>query len=219
MAGSQLTGPVRTRFRAVVAFLVGLVGAVAVGLVFGWPYAPAAGWSLAALVYVWHTWLVIGRMSPEQTGAHATREDPGRRATNLIAVMASLASLGGVLYLLEAGASKGVGADLSAALGIADVAASWLLLHTVYTLRYAELYYTGTPGGIDFNQDEEPAYADFAYLAFTLGMTYQVSDTDLKTRPIRVTALRHGLLSYLFGAIILATTINLVAGLGGSSGG
>ena len=71
----------------------------------------------------------------------------------------------------------------------------------------------GQGGGIDFNEDDPPAYADFAYLAFTLGMTFQVSDTDLQTKPIRATALRHGLLSYLFGAIILATTINLVAGL------
>ena len=208
-----------TAARAALAAAVGVVSAVVIGPLFGWPYAPAAGWSVAALVYVGHTWIVVGRMSAEQTGSHATREDPGRRITDLVAVLASLASLGGVLYVLQAGASKGVGAEVSAALGIADVAASWFLLHTVYTLRYAVLYYTGVPGGISFNQDEDPAYADFAYLAFTLGMTYQVSDTDLKTRPIRVTALRHGLLSYLFGAIILATTINLVAGLGGARGG
>jgi uncharacterized membrane protein len=208
-----------TAARAGVAAAAGVVSAVVVGLVFGWAYGPVAGWSVAALVYVGHTWIVVGRMSAEETGAHATREDPGRRVSDFVVVLASLASLGGVLFVLEAGASKGIGSDISALLGIADVAASWLLLHTVYALRYAELYYTGTPGGVDFNQDEDPAYADFAYLAFTLGMTYQVSDTDLKTRPIRVTALRHGLLSYLFGAIILATTINLVAGLGNSSGG
>jgi uncharacterized membrane protein len=73
-------------------------------------------------------------------------------------------------------------------------------------------------GGIDFNQDERPSYVDFGYLALTIGMTFQVSDTDLQRPAIRVTALRHALLSYLFGAVILAATINLVAGLVGNSG-
>ena len=71
--------------------------------------------------------------------------------------------------------------------------------------------------GIDFNQDEQPTHGDFAYLAFTIGMTYQVSDTDLKTRTIRGTALRQALLSFVLGAVILATTINLVAGLSSAS--
>jgi uncharacterized membrane protein len=87
-------------------------------------------------------------------------------------------------------------------------------VYTVCTVRYARLYYADPPGGIDFNQDEPPRYLDFAYLAFTLGMTYQVSDTDLQTHEIRGTALRHALLSYLLGAVILATIINMVAGLG-----
>ncbi len=75
------------------------------------------------------------------------------------------------------------------------------------------LYYSGPDGGIDFNEDDKPCYADFAYLAFTIGMTYQVSDTDLTTKEIRHTALRHALLSYLFGTVIIAATINLAAGL------
>jgi uncharacterized membrane protein len=83
-------------------------------------------------------------------------------------------------------------------------------------LRYARLFYGGDePGGIDFHEgdDYRPDYGDFAYLAFTLGMTYQVSDTDLVDRPVRMAALRHALMSFLLGAIILAITINLVASL------
>jgi uncharacterized membrane protein len=67
---------------------------------------------------------------------------------------------------------------------------------------------------VDFNEDDAPDYRDFAYLAFTIGMTFQVSDTTLQTSEIRRTALRHALLSYVFGAVVIATTINLVAGLG-----
>jgi len=108
---------------------------------------------------------------------------------------------------------------LLAGLGVVSVALSWFAVHTFFMLRYARLYYLDSAGGINFNQDEKPVYSDFAYLAFTVGMTYQVSDTDLKTHAIRATALRHGLLSYLFGAVILATAINFVVSLAGAGAG
>jgi uncharacterized membrane protein len=100
-----------------------------------------------------------------------------------------------------------------AGVAVVSVALSWGLIHTLFTLRYASLYYWDQEGGIDFNQDEPPRYSDFAYLAFTLGMTFQVSDTNLQSNDIRATALRHGLLSYVFGSVILATLINLIVGL------
>lgn len=129
-------------------------------------------------------------------------------------------SLGAVgFFLLQASSAKGSTQDLLAGVGVATVILSWLVVHSVFTLRYAMLYYTGKDGGVSFNQSAPPRYSDFAYLAFTLGMTFQVSDTDIQTPAIRATALRHALLSYLFGAVILATTINLVAGLASSSGG
>jgi uncharacterized membrane protein len=95
------------------------------------------------------------------------------------------------------------------------VALAWATVHTLFTTRYAKLYYTGRDGGIEFNEPGPPRYTDFAYVAFTIGMTYQVSDTTLQTSQMRRTALRHALLSYVFGVGIIATTINLVAGLGG----
>ena len=104
-----------------------------------------------------------------------------------------------------------------ASLAVVSVAVSWLSVHTIFTLRYALLYYTQPVGGIGFNQQQPPDYRDFAYVALTLGMTFQVSDTELQDSDIRATALRHALLSYLFGAVILAAAVNLIAGL--SSGG
>jgi uncharacterized membrane protein len=102
---------------------------------------------------------------------------------------------------------------LLTALAVGSVVLSWSVVHTVFTLRYAHLYFSPPLGGIDFNQNPHPRYLDFAYVAFTIGMTYQVSDTDLTTETIRAAALRHALLSFLFGTVILATTINVVAGL------
>lgn len=180
----------------------------------GWRYAPAIGWIVAAAVYLAWTWMAVGRLDPQGTASHATREDPTRSMTDVIIIAASVASLAGVGYLLVAGSAKGGQAEIGAGAGIGVVIAAWFAVHTVFTLRYARLYYENDSGGIDFNQDGyEPTYVDFAYLAFTIGMTYQVSDTDLKTRQIRATALRQALLSYLFGAVVLAIMVNLVAGL------
>jgi uncharacterized membrane protein len=100
---------------------------------------------------------------------------------------------------------------------VLSVVISWLVVHTLFTLRYALVYYTGNERGVDFNQTAPPRYTDFAYLAFTVGMTFQVSDTTLTTHAIRSTALRHALLSYLFGSLILAATVNLVASLASST--
>jgi uncharacterized membrane protein len=93
------------------------------------------------------------------------------------------------------------------------VALAWACVHTVYALRYARLYYAPPLGGIDFPGDDSPDYRDFVYLAFTIGMAFQVSDTGLSQKRIRRVATRHALLAYLFGAVILAVAINSVAGL------
>ncbi len=103
---------------------------------------------------------------------------------------------------------------LQAGFALFSVFVSWTLIHTVFTLRYTRLYYSGEVGGIDFNQDDEaPQYSDFAYLSFTIGMTFQVSDTNIETKQIRQAALRHAWISFPMGAVIIATSINLVSGL------
>ncbi len=198
------------RTRLAVSALVGLVVGVAVGLTWSGPHGLLLGWVATAAVYDATLWRRIGGMSGADTARHAVAENPGRRLTEAVVLGAAVASLGAVGLLL-AGSDQ---ADVRAALSLTAVAASWITVHTVFTTRYARLYYTGPDGGIDFNADEPPRYADFAYLAFTIGMTFQVSDTDLKTSAIRATALRHALLSFVFGSVVLAATINLVAGLG-----
>ncbi len=201
--------------RILAMFVVGTIAGVVTGLLGFWGYALVVGWVVAALFYTAWVWLRIGRMGAEETKSHATREDPSRGLADMLLVLASLASLGNVVYVLVTAAStSGIERGVLAALAIASVAGSWALIHTLYTLRYALLYYADEAGGVDFNQEQDPDYGDFAYLSFTLGMTYQVSDTSLGNRAFRLSALRQGLLSYLFGAVILATVINLVAGLG-----
>lgn len=195
----------------------GLVASVVTGLAARWVYAPVAGWDVAALVFDVWVWCVIGRMGPETTKSHATREDPGRAVSDTIILIASVASLAAVgVVLIQAASAKGATQGLLAGFGLASLVLSWFAVHTLFTLRYALLYYTGVDGGIDFNQRIPARYLDFAYLAFTIGMTFQVSDTDITKTTIRAAALRHALLSYLFGAVILASSINLVVSLGSS---
>lgn len=199
---------------------VGIATAVLAGVSGAWGYAPLCGWDAAALLFIAWVWLTIRAMGPSQTAQHATRQDPGRAVSDVIVLVAAGASLMAVGYvLIRAGSAKGSAQEWLAGLAIASVALSWFAVHTLFTLRYARAYYTGKDGGVDFKQNISPRYVDFAYLAFTIGMTFQVSDTDLRSSTMRAIALRHALLSYLFGAVILASMINLLAGLGTGNGG
>jgi uncharacterized membrane protein len=205
---------INSAIRLLVMAATGIIAACILGALGFWQYAPIVGWAVAAAVYVVWVWLLIYRMDAAATSSHATREDPTRGTTDLLLLLASVASLVVIAVLLIGSKSAhGTAKALLPLIVIASVALSWFLVHTLFTLRYAALYYADDAGGVDFNQKESPRYLDFAYLAFTLGMTFQVSDTNLTRFAIRSTALRHGLLSYLFGAVILATAVNLVASL------
>jgi uncharacterized membrane protein len=204
--------------------LVGVAAGVLTGLSMGWTYAASIGFDVAALIFLTWTGVAVGRMDATQTALHATREDPTRRTTRLIVLAACVASLGGVGFLLvRAAGEQGAQRAWVAALGVGSVAVSWLVVHGLFTLHYAELYYsgggdprepgTGKAGGIDFGLDSPPRYGDFAYLAFTVGMTYQLSDTPVTTRELRASVLRHALLSYLFGALIIGASVNFVVSL------
>lgn len=193
--------------------ILGVIATVVTGSLGEWTYAPTVGWCVSALTYSSMVWARVARLDPAETRARASREEPARGVADLLVVLLSVASLFSVAFVLvQAAQASGIGKGLLATLALVSVALSWILLHTLYTLRYASQYYTAGKG-IDFNQDRPPQYTDFAYVSFTLGMTYQVSDTDITNHTVRATVLRHTLLSFVFGSVILATTINLVAGL------
>ncbi len=212
----QHSRPGRSRLRVVAMAVVGILVTVGVGVAGFWPYAATIGWAAACVVYISWVWTIIGKMDARATATHATREDPARATSEVLIVLAGTASLVAVAFVLvQAKGSHGSTKDVLASIAVLSVALSWFLVHTLFTLRYARLYYTGVDGGIDFNQKEPPSYLEFAYLSFTIGMTFQVSDTNLEAPDIRATALRHGLLSFVFGSVVLATTINLIASLAG----
>jgi uncharacterized membrane protein len=199
-----------------ISLLLGAVVGLAVILSAHSAVGALVGWDVACAVYMTWVWSTIWNLGPEETAQLAEREDPTRPTADVLVLSAAVASLVAVGFVLANAAPKS-GAPPSTTqvgLGLASVALSWAMVHTIFTLRYARGYYVGEPdGGVDFNDGARPRYSDFAYLAFTIGMTFQVSDTPLQDHGIRRDALRHALLSFVFSTGILATTVNLVASI------
>lgn len=203
--------PARRRLAASVAG--SLITGGATGRFAAWQVTVLAAWCGGAVTFVGLAWTMMLTADAERTRTIAMREDESQLSLDLLVLWAGLASLVGVGFILEkASSTKGGVLAAMTGLGVASIVLAWLVVHTVFTLRYADLYYS-QGGGIDFNQTEDPDYRDFAYLALTIGMTYQVSDTALGTKAIRRTALKHALLSYLFGTAIIAVMINIVASI------
>src|SRR6218665_2101789 len=201
----------RTLLSIVAGIAVGIIVIPLLGLVAG----VLSGWAVFALANVIWVLLAIWPMDAAATRVHATIEAPGRSVARLISILGSLISLAAVLAV-SIQAQQMPGADRYVLAGIASVsvAASWALIQVEYVLRYARMFYAEPRGGIDFNQKTGPEYTDFVYFSINLGMTYQVSDTNVENNGIRRMVIAHTLLSYLFGTVILASIINLVVGLG-----
>ncbi|GAA2011827.1 DUF1345 domain-containing protein [Microbacterium ulmi] len=201
--------------RSVLSLVVGVVVGVIVTPLLGLAAGLLAGWAALALTSVAWVLLTVWSMDAARTRAHATAEDPGRRIARLVALVGSIASLGAVaVVLLQTRHAGDVASFFLAGISVVAVAASWALIQVDYLLRYAHVYYSDPVGGIDFNQEADPEYTDFAYFSVGLGMTYQVADTNVRTNAIRRIIIAQTLLAYLFGAVILATVINLVTSLG-----
>jgi uncharacterized membrane protein len=197
-----------------VAFGAGIAGGAVAAVAGAGRAAPLTGWDILALVYGTLVWFSVWGLDPASSEAEAKREDPSRDLADLVMLGAAIASLVAVGYVLfDAGGASGNTKYMDAGLALVSVFVSWTLVHTVFTLKYARLYYSGTAGGINFNDTGAPDYHGFAYLAFTIGMTFQVSDTNIQSRQIRQTVLRHAWMSFPLVSVIIATSINLVSGL------
>jgi uncharacterized membrane protein len=193
----------------------GAVLAVLLAVGSSWPVAALVGWDVGAGVIVAWIWMRLLHLDAAKTARVAGLEDDSRAASEGLLLGASVVSLIAVGFALAraSGDNRDVRIMLTA-LAVASVIVGWTAVHTVYALRYARLYYGGgSVGGIHFEGGDPPAYSDFVYIALTIGMTYQVSDTDITARPVRRTAIHHALVSYLFGAVILAITVSSIGAL------
>jgi uncharacterized membrane protein len=190
--------------RVTSGLLAGAVAGALVSLAMPPSAAILLGWDVGVTIYLAWTWSAVRGLDPAVTAQRAKREVP----STPVAVLAAVG-----FALVKAGQAHGGTKAYLVSLGVLSVVLSWTVVHTVFALRYARAYYSDPVGGIDFNEDEPPNYIDFAYYAFTVGMTFQVADTNITTRTVRRATLHHALLSYLFGSVLLGLVINVVATL------
>jgi uncharacterized membrane protein len=202
--------------RALISLSAGLILGVVVGFVATFRLLPLVSWTVTVAVLLAWVWSKSWPQDSEGTKRLAEQEmrSWSTDVSLLAACVASLAVV--VVALVQSSGQQDATAVASVLLSVLSVALSWTLVNSVYAFKYARLYYLDEPdaGGIDFKQDEAPTYSDFAYLAFTVGMSFAVSETEPTATRIRRVALGHALLSYAFGTGVLAVAINLVTNLG-----
>lgn len=213
---SVASGPL-VRFDAWVRFLTGLVAGLIVTVVTAqfanWLIAVLTGWLGMAVTLLGIAGAVVLRLDSAATAAVSVREDGSRFAADVLLLLACVVSLAAVAgALARAGGLHGLHRFAVILEALVGVVLAWAVVQSVFAFRYAHLYYQQR-GGIDFNQESPPDFRDFAYLAVTVGMTFQVADTDITDRVIRHAVARHAVLSWFFGTGIVAVTINVVASL------
>jgi uncharacterized membrane protein len=194
---------------------IGVACGALVGLLWTTELVVLVSWTVAAALAVCWVWRIGWSMDPAET-EHAAEEENRSTSTDTWPLVAAVVSLGAVGDGLVRSSGGGAVATAAVLLSLASVAVSGVLVNTVFALKYARMYYLdgADRGGFDFSQDSEPAYSDFAYLAFTVGMAYAVPETRPTQRRTRRVVLGHALLSYVFSTGVLAVAISLLSGLG-----
>lgn len=200
------------------------------GLVFGLLYNKhsfaitfMASWIAFAGTTLFITWSTILVFHPKEISHVANEQDTTRLVMFLFVVAAAFISLFAIVLLLQtAPTAKGISRHIL--LSAASVFFSWTLIHTVFTIRYAHLFYTYPTreeqaagadhhGGLEFPATPHPDFLDFAYFSFVLGMTFQVADVNITGANMRRLALLHGFLSFVYNTIIVALSINIISGM------
>jgi uncharacterized membrane protein len=180
-----------------------------------------AAYDAAAFALVVMVWTVAMHGDPERTAQRAAVEDPGRNIVLAIVLLSVTAGLGSAIAILGRGPHVATMTEKGVAYGLAigAVVVGWVLIHTMFTLRYAHLYYydddddNEADRGLTFPGGEDPSDYDFAYFSFVIGMTFQVSDVQITDRRTRRLVLFHALISFAYSTMILALVINIVSGL------
>lgn len=203
--------PLSAHLRLAIAVLVGVVAGGVAALALDGLLAVLVGACGVSLAYVVLAVSVLWPMDAARTRSNSVREDFQPLVQEATVVALSLVNLLTIMVILVRGGTET--RTTGAVLGLLGILLTWAMLHLMYGARYAHEYYRHPQGGIDFNDREPPRYVDFLYFSFNLGMTFQVSDTNVSTTRLRAVILRHCLLSYIFSTVILAATVNVVLGV------
>jgi uncharacterized membrane protein len=219
LAVRRLPRPVRIIMARPRLFVAALVGLSVIAMTpDSWLLATRllVGWDVGIGLYLLADYQLIASCDADHIRRRAAIADEGRVTILVLTVAAALASLGAIIALL--GSTRAGGRDaLQLALATLTILLSWAFIHTIFALHYAHEYY-GEFGakrrgasGLTFPNEAKPDYWDFVYFSFVIGMTSQVSDVAVASKPIRRTVAAHGIVSFLFNAALLALTVNIAA--------
>jgi len=181
-----------------------------------WADAATVAFDIAAVTFLLSLLPLARGANAEVMRAHSAANDANRELILALTALVTFAVLAAITGEL-AGARQGEPAAVAKLIG--TLLAAWLFVNSVYALHYAHAFYLGTPkgadaGGLEFPGTRTPDYLDFAYFAFTLGMTFQTSDVQVTARPLRRVALLHGFVAFVFNIGVIAFTINALGGGG-----
>jgi uncharacterized membrane protein len=195
----------------------GVVTACALPAGFEMPVRIVAGWNVCALTMLALIGAIIVRAGAAETRRRSAADDPGRKTVwVLVSIACAFSVFAATVVLRSAKTLAPARSGALVALCLLSVVTAWALTHAVYTLRYAHLFYRGGHDhghGLVFPGEHPPDDFDFAYFAFTIGMTFQVSDVVINGRAMRRAVLVHALLSFAYNTVILALVLNVTFGL------
>ena len=212
---SETTGPQRL----VYGLLVGLV-ACALPLPLSWEFRGLLGWSVGVAVYLMLAWWLCVGFDAQRTRVRAQAQDEPSVVLFLVLLLATMACVAAITVMMQQSRDlSGLQRVLHIGLSVVALALSWLFIQTIFTFHYAHRYYheekLNEPDGpgLQFPGGLDPDYFDFLYYAHVVGMTSQVSDVQVTSREMRRLTMVHGVLSFGFNMLILALSINVVAGV------
>ena len=179
-------------------------------------------WDAFSLSMIILSWITFAVTKSQQIREQAKAQDSSRVLIFITVLVSTFASFLAVLLLLISKKEFKDTEALHLTVAIAGMFFAWFLIHTIFTFRYAHIFYGDNKdkpdihaGGLEFPNDKTPDYMDFAYFSFVLGMTFQVSDVDITSKRLRRFSLLHSVLAFIFNTVMIALTINIIAGLSG----
>ena len=212
---SETTGPQRLMY----GLAVGLATA-AVPIQTAWQFRGLLGWCVGIVVYLLLAWWLCVDFDAKRTRVRAQAQDERGAVLLFVLLLATGACVAAIAVLMQQSRDlSGIARALHVGLAVFALAVSWLFIQTIFTFHYANLYYheekLGEPDGpgLQFPGGQDPDYFDFLYYAFVVGMTSQVSDVQVTSREMRRLTMVHGVLAFGFNMLIVAMSINIVAGI------
>lgn len=177
-------------------------------------------WDTFSLCMIILSWITFSITTSEQIRSQARVQDSSRVLIFITVLISTFAGFLAVLLLIISKKDFKNTEALHLTVAIGGMLFAWFLVHTIFTFRYAHIFYGDDEqkpethaGGLEFPNDKKPDYIDFAYFSFVLGMTFQVSDVDVTSKRLRRLSLLHSILSFIFNTVMIALTINIMAGL------